>query len=218
MPTNSRIRCNYAAASLILLICITNTGCIGTLANLFYVLKGHEIPAEYAEFKEQRVAVVVNTKASAYGPDELADTLERFITMKLATNVPDIQIVPEVEIANWFDINGTDSSRLAEMGKSVQADFVLSINLDDYTIREGSTIYKGKSEITIAVVDCKSGNTTYAVGPDLMEYPRDGRPAIQTNDRKFETFYLAWLSEQIAQQFYKHDANKNFADDAALNL
>lgn len=208
----------YAAAVLVLLICLTNAGCIGALAQLFFVLKGHDIPAEYSEFKSRTVAVVVNTKASAYGPDSLAETMERFINLKLAANVSDIQIVPKVEIANWFDINGTDKTRLAEMGKSVQADFVLSIDMEDYSIREGSTIYKGKSEITIAVIDCNSGQTTYTTGPDQMEYPENGRPAIQTNDRKFETFYLAWLSEQIARQFYKHDYTKDVAADAALGL
>ena len=204
--------------SMLLLVCVTSTGCIGGLAQLLYVLKGHDIPAQYAEFKAQRVAVVVNTKASAYGQDSLADTVQRYVTTKLATNVPDIQIVPKVEVDNWFDINGIDESRLAEMGKAVDADFVLSINMDNYTIREGSTIYKGKSEISINVIETMSGVTTYSAGPDQMEYPENGRPAIQTNDRKFETFYLAWLSEQIAKQFYKYDKTADVADDAALGI
>lgn len=218
MFANKNKRSRYAIASLMLLVAMTNIGCVGALANLFYVLKGHEIPAEYSEFESKSVAIVVNTKASAYGPDSLADTLERFVTMKLVSNVPDIKIIPKGEIENWFDINGTDTSRLTEMGTAVKADYVLSIDMADYTIREGSTIYKGQSEITLSVINCSTGDTTYTVGPNHMEYPENGRPAIQTNDRKFETFYLAWLSERIAQQFYNHDAHKSFADDAALGL
>lgn len=205
-----------ALCSLIVFACVTFTGCIGGLAQLFYVLKGHEIPAQYADLNSQRVAVIVNTNSSSYGPDSLSETLEKFVTMKLASNVPSIEIVPKVEIDNWTDINGSPKSRLEEVGKAVTADYVLAIGVDEYSIREGSTIYKGKSDVTISVVDTNTGETTYAVGPDHFEYPEHGRPAIQTNDRKFEMFYLAWLSEQISKQFYKHDSTSAVAEDAAL--
>ncbi len=204
-------------STLLLSLTVLNcTGCVGGLAQLFYVLKGHEIPAQYNELDSNSVAVIVHTDASAYGSDSLSDTLEKFITINLVANVPGVAIVPKIKVANWIDIHGTDQSKLAKLGRDVGADYVLSVAVDDYSIREGSTIYKGKAEVTISVVDSESGDSTYVAGPDRLEYPENGRPAIQTDDRKFEMFYLSWLSEQISKQFYKHDPTQEVADDAAL--
>ena len=194
---------------------LTFTGC-GALAQFMYVVKGHDIPAEFSEFENSRVAVVASTDSSSFGPDPLSDKIEKYISVKLAGNVDDIEIVSDREIKNWIDINGWDETQLQDLGQGVNADYVLSVTVDDYSIREGATIYKGRSEVTVNVVETATGKTTLTSGPDFMEYPENGRPAIQTDDRKFEAFYLAWLTERIAREFYKHDANIDVADDAAF--
>ena len=202
--------------TMILLACLSSTGCVGALAQLFYVIKGHQVPAQYSGFEGKKVAVVINTDASSYGPDSLSKTFGKYVRLKLATNIEDIEIVPELEIKNWIDINGYDESKLAKLGKSVEADFVLAIDVDNYTIRDGKTIYKGQSDITLSVIESESGDVTYSFGPENMVYPENGRPAIQTTDRKFEMFYLTWLTRQISRQFYKHDKLDEVADDAAF--
>ena len=191
------------------------TGC-GALAQLLYVVKGHDIPAEYSEFENSSVAVIVLTDSSSYGPDRLSDKIEHYIVTKLISNVDDIDIISNREIENWIDINGWDETETQELGQGVGADYVLAVNVEDYSIREGSTIYKGRSEVTVTVVQSETGKVTHVSGPNHMEYPENGRPAIQSDDRKFEAFYLAWLTDRIARQFYEHDPNTDVADDAAF--
>lgn len=203
---------------LLCVACLSSTGCIGALAQLFYVIKGHEIPADYSEFEGKRVAIVVGTDSSAYGQDPLADKIERYVVHHFITNIDEIEIVPPLEIDNWIDINGWGDTpaQLADLGKGVEADLVLSINVEGYSIREGQTLYKGRSDVSLKVVNSLDGDVTYTQVPQHMEYPEHGRPAIQTDDRRFETFYLAWLTEQISRNFYAHDRVTDIADDAAL--
>lgn len=202
---------------LFLLACVSSTGCIGALAQLFYLIKGHDVPADYDGFEGKRVAVVVVTESSSYGPDPLSTTVEKYIAFKLATNVEEIKLVPATEVKHWIDVNDWNQTDFAKLGNGVKADFVLGINIDRYTIREGRTIYKGKSDVTVTVVESKTGEVTYAMGPEHFEFPENGRPAIQTTDRKFETYYLAWLTRKIARQFYKHDQLEDVAEDAVLD-
>ena len=54
---------------------IGSTGCIGAMAQLLYVIKGHKSPADFAGLEGKRVAVVVVSDASAYGPDTLTLSL-----------------------------------------------------------------------------------------------------------------------------------------------
>jgi hypothetical protein len=181
-----------------------------------YIIKGHDIPAAYSEFESSSVAVVVLTDSSSYGPDPLSDKIEHYIATKLMTNIDDIELISNREIENWVDINGWDENEMQDLGQGVSADYVLAINVDDYSIREGATMYKGRSEVKVSVIESATGKVTHMSGPNHMEYPENGRPAIQTNDRKFEAFYLAWLTERIARQFYSHDPNSDVADDAAF--
>lgn len=208
----------WSGIAILMFLCVSSTGCVGTLAQLMFVVKGHDIPAEYSEFEGQRVAIVVGTDSSAYGQDPLANKIQRYVGHHLAANVDDIELVPSMEIVNWIDVNGwgDSPSQLAELGKEVSADLVLGINVEGYSIREGRTLYKGRSDVTLQVVDAESGNVTYSKGPEHFEYPENGRPSIQTTDRKFETFYLAWLTKNISHQFYNHDRLVDVADDAAF--
>ncbi len=200
----------------IVFVCGVSTGCIGGLAQVIYMIKGHDVPAEYAGLNEKRVAVVVIADHPSHGPDPLRKTIARSIASKLEMNIEEIDVVPEIEIAQWIDENNWSGADFAEVGSGVEADLVLGIYLDDYSIRQGSTIYKGHSEVTVTVVDCATGKTTYTTDPEIFEYPENGRPALQTDDRKFEVFYLAWLTKRIARQFYKYNPLEDVADDAAF--
>jgi hypothetical protein len=136
----------------------------------------------------------------------------------LATNVKGIEVVPVKEINHWIDNNGWDESNFVELGRGVKANKVLAIEIASYSIHEGSTIYKGRADVTATVFNVdKNGQVEFVWGPKLFQYPEHGRPAIQTSDRQFEATFLARLTEHIVRHFYKHDQLEMFAEDAILN-
>ena len=207
---------------LMLLICfglISSLGCASTISTLMYVIKGHTTPATYGGLEQKKVAVVCISDASAYGPDTLTYTISNALSMKLAQGLDQESIViPVVRIEQWIDTNGWDQRDFLALGKGVGADSVVVVDLASYSIYEGSTMFKGKSDVTATVYNItKDGQVDFQYGPKIFEYPKHGRPAIQTTERAFETLYLGQLIIDLANQFTPHDHLDNFANDALLN-
>jgi len=44
-----------------ILMLATNTGCVRMMANMIYMIKGNDAPAEFKELEEKKVAVLVST-------------------------------------------------------------------------------------------------------------------------------------------------------------
>ena len=195
----------------------SSVGCIGAMTQLMYVIKGHKVPAAYPGMEGKTVAVVCVSDASAYGPDTLTYTISKTVSMKLANGVKDISVVSPHKIEQWVDTNGWGETDFVEIGRGVNADLVLAIEIGSYTIKEGQTMYKGRTDLTCTVFDItKDGQVAFVDGPRHFAFPEHGRPAIQTSARQFETVFLAKLTQNIARQFTAHDQTETVAEDASL--
>ena len=204
--------------ALTMALMLATTGCIGGMAQLLYVIKGHKSPAEYPGLADKRVAVVCVSDASAYGPDTLSYTVSKHVSIKLANSDEKISLVPPGEIEEFLDLNGWDESQIGSLGAEVKADMVVVIEVGAYTIHEGSTLFKGRSDLTVKVFDIeKDGQQVYERGPEEFVFPENGRPSLQTSERQFEAFYLARLTDYISNLFIEHDRLDSFADDAMTN-
>jgi len=196
---------------------LLTTGCIGTLSQLIYTLKGHDEEAAFPGLNEKRVAVVCVSDASAYGPDTLTYTVAQAVGIRLANGLDEgSQIVAPAKIEEWIDNNGWNETEYVELGKGVEADMVVAIEIASYSLTQGSTLYQGSSDVTVTVYDVeKDGQVPYSSTPDHFVFPRHGRPAIQTSEREFEAFYLAQLTTRIANHFLTHSRLEEFANDAS---
>lgn len=221
MGFQNRHRLTTFARTLVVLIAIgvisSSMGCIGAMTQLMYIVKGHNVPAPFPGMSERKVAVVCVSDQSSYGPDVLTYTINKAVSMKLLMSKKDkISVVPSQEIEKWVDNNGWTETDFVEIGKGVNADMVLAIEIGSYSIHEGQTMYKGRADLTATVFDVKTGTVAYVHGPQHFTFPENGRPAIQTTDRQFEAIFLAKLTENIARQFITHDAHETVAEDASL--
>ena len=221
-PTQNKARIRIAtfAFALILpvMLMVTSTGCINQMAGLLYVIKGHKVPPKFEGLEGKRVAVLCLSDASAYGPDTLTYTVAKHVGIKIAAGVKDVRVVGPGLIESWIDENGWEESKVVPLGEGVKADMVIVIEVGSYSIHEGATMFKGKADLTVTVYDIeKDGQISFADGPDLFAFPENGRPAVQTSDRQFESFYLARLTEHISKLFVAYDKMESFADDAMMN-
>lgn len=213
---NNRIRCFLAcilAASL-----LTQPGCVGALSQLIYTIKGHAIQPAYSGLNGKRVAVVCVSDNSAYGPDTLTYTVAQAVGILLTNGLEDdeSQIIAPAHIEDWIDNHDWNETEYVELGKGVDADMVVAIEIASYSLTEGSTIFKGRADATVTVYDIeKDGQVPYSATPTHFVFPKHGRPAIQTNEREFEAFYLSQLTKMIANHFIVHDRLDTFARDAA---
>ena len=201
-----------------LAILTTSTGCFNQIAQLLYVIKGHEVPADYEGLAGSKVAVVCASDASAYGPDTLTYSIAKNVSVKLAQGLKDTEIVSPAKVENWIDQNDWDPAEVARFGEDLGVEKVLVIDIGSYSIHDGATLHKGRADLSCTVYDIeKNGQVAYAHGPEEFSFPENGRPSIQTSDRQFEMFYLARLTDRIARLFVMSDRLDSIAQDAILN-
>ena len=192
-------------------------GC-GAMAQLMYVLKGHNVEAEFQGLEGKKIAVVCVSDASAYGPDPLTYSVSNALSVKLARGLKDSTVVPVTKIEEWIDTNGWDERDFVALGKGVDVDAVVAVDIASYSIHDGATLFKGRADVTATVYNIeKEGQVDHHYGPKIFEYPKSGRPAIQTTDRQFEAMYLGQLVIHLSNQFCEHDRLDSIATDAILN-
>jgi len=205
---------------LLLLLAATfasSTGCIQEIAQLIYVIKGHKVEPPFKALKEKKVAIVCTSDAAAFGPDSLSVTIAKHLGILLVTSDDKITIAAPAKVEEFIDANGWEDGSPHKLGEAVGADFVIVIDVEDYSIHEGATLYKGRSEWTASAFDvANEGKLAFSVGPRLFTFPEAGRPSIQTSEREFESFYLARLCDRISKQFVSYDKLETYAEDAAF--
>ncbi len=215
MDGQRQVRIIAAALIALAAIGISLSGC-GTVAQLMYVIKGYKVKAVYDGLEKSRVAVVVVSDATSYGPDSLTRVVGRALGNRLSQNLGNIKIIPQHRIENWKDTHGWNELDYIALGKGVGADKVLAVEMDSYSIHEGTTMYKGRATLTTSVYDLENdGQVVFSQGPAEYQFPKShGRPAISTDAQKFEAAYLSQLVENIGRNFYDHDKVETYAEDA----
>jgi hypothetical protein len=206
--------CLVSLASLLLA-----TGCLPMLDRIAYVIKGTDLPAPYDKLSGKRTAIVCISEASAFGPDSVSHSITRMLGATLLQKVKKIQLVSSLETEKWVDENDWDGKDYLALGKGVKAERLITIEVGDYSIHEGKTLHKGRISLTMTVyeLDGKDGpivGHTYQL--PQYEFPKNGRPAIQSSDREFEARFLARVCQMLTNQFVKHDRHEGFAEEAML--
>lgn len=211
---NKQNRCILAL--IVAAVLLTLPGCAGFLSQMIYTIKGNDVDPAFSGLNGKRVAVVCVSDASAYGPDTLSYTVSQAVGILLANGLEkDSQIIAPARIENWIDSQGWNETEYVELGKGVEADMVVAIEIASYSLTEGSTLFQGKSDVTVTVYDIeKDGQVPFSATPEHFVFPRHARPSIQTTEREFEAFYLAHLTKMISHHFVVHDRLEAFALDA----
>lgn len=204
-------------ACLLLSTTVVLAGC-GALVNIAHVIWGHKAPAEYGGLEDQKVAVVCMMKSAPYGSDRTPETLARLVELTLQKEVDGIEIIHQKEVGDWTDNHDWEAVDYNEIGRAVDADKVLAIELSSYSLHEGQTLYQGSADADITVYDI-SDKGRVKFHRELFEYKfpvNGGRPIIEMSEKRFEQTYLRMLSQKIANYFYDYELASVTATDAAM--
>lgn len=195
---------------------ISSAGCTG-LATFMHAVGMDMIPAEYDELKHKTVAIVALTESSQYSNDVAARELSRFVGQILTSKVKNIQLVREDRIDQWRDMHGWDQINFDEIGKGVGAEKVIGIEVANLRLRDGATLYRGRSDVVVSVIDAETGNVDYSRSLDEFTYPNiAGQYTSETTESKFRKLYLRMLAEEVARSFHRYDLNERIAEDSQI--
>lgn len=185
---------------------VTQFGCVQFLQTVAYFVKGTNDGPEFAGLKDHKVAVVCRPLVELkYGAGTVANDLATRVGQLLKQNGKRIKVVKQSEVSNWTDEN--PDQELAEVGKGVKADLVVGIDLEEFSLYQGQTLYQGKSQVKLSVCDvAKDGEILWEKPMRQIVWPaRGGRPAQDEPVQQFQREYVQILAIEIANHFYPHD-------------
>ena len=180
------------------------------LATGLWIVNPNDRAALYDGLEKRRVAIVCRPHTALalqhYGADR---ELAAAVTRKLQENVKEIDCVDPEEILDWADAHQLKSLR--EFGKAMGADTVVAIDLSDFKLYEGKSMFQGTASAKVRVFDVAEDRTTYKAEPLEVVYPpENGVPfdlANQKNaERRFRKSFIRVLSDQISRNFYAYDS------------
>jgi hypothetical protein len=210
----------WCLATLAAVVMVSTTGCIHSiLATGIYLWQGGDVvPAECKALDGQRVVVVCRPPSSnEYRHAGAARDIGKRVSQLLKENVPKIDIVSPAEVDNWIDEQDWDNFK--DLGQAVKATRIVYIELDNFDLYKGSTLYQGDAEVNVTVFDMtKKGEDVWERNIGQVLFPRNsGIPAADKPVQKFQAQFVDIVAQQVAVHFYKHDPNAAFALDAVAN-
>ena len=217
MDYRSTLRFSRLCGLLMLLLMLaTSGGCTSALATAVWLIKGPDIPAEFDGLRGKRVVVVCRPLTSSlYTNPGIAKEISRQVGLLLKRHVFRIDPIDQRKIDEWIDAHTWDE--YTEIGEALEADMVVGIDLERFSIFQSQTLYQGKAIFAIKVYDCNSGELVFERRPPQSIYPPNH--FVSTQDQQetdFRREFVGVLADQIARHFYPHDPRAYWAMDAAV--
>jgi hypothetical protein len=189
------------------------SGC-STLLTVAYLVRPNDVPAEFAGLKGSHVAIVCRPIVELEFSDAgSARELTTIVDQQLRQRVRGINVIGQHEVERWLDENSWVD--YPALGKAIDADYVVGIDLEQFRLFEGSTLYRGRAAVTVRVFDVKTGEVVFQKRIDKYEFPANG--AIPTSDRsetEFRAMFLTMLGQRIARSFYAYESRDVFAEES----
>jgi hypothetical protein len=199
-------------------VLLATTGCHRIAATAVYIWKGTAEPAEYTGLEGRRAVVVCRPPSSLeYRHAGAARDLAKQIGGLLASNVKGIDVVNPMDVENWADESDVEDFR--ELAKALHADTVVLVELAEFRLRNGPTLYQGNADVTVTVYDLGDGDRIVwekTLGQILFP-EHSSIPAQEKPISHFRRQFIEVLAERIARNFYEHDLHFSFASDATAH-
>lgn len=211
----------WFALGLTLLLLSTTTGCIQSLlaTGIYLWQGGNVVPAQCEELEGERVVVVCRPPSTnEYRHAGASRSIGKRVSDLLEENVKKIDVVSPREVDNWIDEQ--DWENFKDLGRAVEATRIVYIELDNFDLYKGTTLYQGDADVHITVYDMttREGDQIWSRNVGQILFPRNaGIPSADKSVQEFQDQFVEVVSIQAASFFYKHDPNADFALDAVAN-
>jgi hypothetical protein len=190
-------------------------GCQSALFTAMYIFKGVGKDADFDGLEKKKVVVVCRQSAGMdFSDPNVARDIDKLVTLRLTKNVNKIDLVDPAKVQTWEDENPWDE--FVTVGRAMKAEMVVGIELDQFSIREGQTVYQGKASATVKVVECKTGKEVFSKPIDRLIYPPNHVKSVtDVPEAQFRREFEEVLAERLARFFYRYDPHDDIGLDAA---
>ncbi len=104
-----------------------------------------------------------------------------------------------------------------QVGKEVNADVVIRVDVSKMSLYDGKTMYRGVSDVEVELIDVKTKEVLFAKSFPSFTYPETA--AISTTEmelQKFRKMYVMMIGERVSRLFVSHQMGADIAGDARI--
>jgi hypothetical protein len=189
------------------------TGC-STLLTAAYLLQPADVPAEFNGLRGKHVAVacrpIVELEFSDAGS---ARELASLVGSQVQAKVRRSRVIGQHEVARWIDENAWVD--YPTLGKSLDADLVVGVDLEQFRLHEGTTLYLGRATARVRVFDVATKEVLFEKRFDDFSFPANSAiPATDRSEPEFRGMFLQMLSQKISRCFHAYESREVFAEDS----
>ena len=208
-----RLHHSFRLAILALVLPFLAGGCSMITTVAYLVAPAKDAPAEFKGLRGKHVAVVCKPIVELEFSDaSSARELATMVGSKLAQNVRKAHVIEQHEVARWIDENAWVD--YPTLGKALDADIVVGIDLEQFRMHEGSTLYRGRATANVRVYDVAEKRLVFEKRLDDFTFPGDSAvPATDQSETQFRALFLQVLSGKIARSFHAYDSRTTFAEE-----
>ena len=200
-------------SALALVLPLAAGGCSLITTVAYLVRPENDAPAEFKGLRGKHVAVVCKPIIELEFSDAgSARELAGMVGMQLSRNVRKARVIDQREVARWIDENAWVD--YPTLGKSLDADLVVGIDLEQFRMHEGSTLYRGRATANVRVYDVAEKKVLFEKRIDDFTFPGDSAvPSSDRTESQFRAMFLQVLAGRIARSFHAYDSRATFAEE-----
>jgi hypothetical protein len=189
------------------------TGC-STLMTVAYLVQPADMPAEFVGLKGKKVAVVCRPIIELEFIDAgSARELATLVGMQVDKNVRRSSVVGQHEVARWIDENAWTDYQ--SVGDALTTDYVVGIDLEEFRLHEGSTLYRGRASANVRVFDIAEKKIVFQKRIDDFAFPSNNAiPTTDFSETEFRGLVLQMLSQRISRLFHAYESREVFAEES----
>lgn len=171
--------------------------------------------------KEAKVLILVHSSVEP-GPDfvgvdrELSGLLSRRLTEACKENDQKVTVVLPNKVQEFKNEHPDwHSMNLRDIGTRFSVDYVIGLDIESLSLYEkgsANTLYRGRAEITITLVNMHKPDDDPIVAHASETYPevRGPIPADDQNARQFYLAFVNYLSHHLCWRFTDHPIKDEF--------
>ena len=189
------------------------SGC-STLFTAAYLFQPADVPAEFTGLRGKHVAIACRPIVELEFTDAgSARELASLVGAQNGSKVRRTRIISQQEVARWVDENSWVD--YPSLGKSLDADLVVGVDLEAFRLHEGSTLYRGRATAHVKVYEVATKKIVFEKRIDDFSFPANTAiPASDQSEAEFRGMFLQMLSQKISRCFHAYESREVFAEDS----
>ena len=189
------------------------SGC-STLFTAAYLFQPADVPAEFTGLRGKHVAIACRPIVELEFTDAgSARELASLVGAQIGSKVRRTRIIGQQEVARWVDENSWVD--YPSLGKSLDADLVVGVDLEAFRLHEGSTLYRGRATAHVKVYEVATKKIVFEKRIDDFSFPANTAiPASDRSEAEFRGMFLQMLSQKISRCFHAYESREVFAEDS----